>query len=320
MLNPLQAEQDQSQPENTGRGWQRLVSLVVAGLLTCVAGWWVQRVRTAGGLSLPYIRPDIIVVSFLCVLPFAMRIAEWMFAVLKQRNRILFLTLQLVFFIGTAGIFSLAFTSDQASVTLSQEDAWESYVLRPVIAFWIMMTSLFIAGTLFRFQEPMSTQRQGILVWLLLVITALAVPAFYIQSRVDEMVTRIDEYLGSGRLGDARQLTREVCLLSPWGKISGTPVGDLARDLDRDCYEIERNLAFMKRRPVPSEEFTYQQARLLTILGQPAAAARLLEAWTGKSGTSPLTYQLLGTIYQQQENWERSEQCCRQALTAWEKL
>lgn len=318
--NQFQPASLESPPENDSQTPGRIVSFVTAGVLMCGVGWWVQSVRAAGGLSLPYVRPDIIVVIFLCMFPLAMLFAEWMFAVLKRRNPLLFLIVQFVLFFGTAGIFIFAFSSDQASVTLSQEDAWESFMLRPVIAFWVMLTSLLLAGTFFRFPEPAAIPRQGAWVWLLVCITALIVPAFYIQSRVDEMVTNTEEYLGSGRLGDARQGVREICVLSPWEKIDGTSVGDMARDLDRDCYEIERNLAFMARRPVPSEEFTYQRARLLSILGQTSAAARLLEPWTRKPGTSPLSYQLLGNIYQQQENWAESERYYRRALKAWKTL
>ncbi|WP_339735117.1 tetratricopeptide repeat protein [uncultured Gimesia sp.] len=318
--NQLEADSIESPSENDIQTPARTVSLVTAGVLTCGVAWWIQRVRAEGGLSLPYVRLDIMVVSFLCMLPLAMLLVEAMFAVLKRRNRFIFLTVQFVLFIGTAGLFFLAFTSDQASVTLSQDDAWEFFLLRPVIAFWIMVSSLLLVGNLFPFQESASMPRQGALVWLLVGITALVVPAFYVQSRVDEMVTKTEENLGSGRLGDARQGVREICVLSPWEEIGGASVRDLARDLDRDCYEIERNLAFMARRPVQSEEFTYQRARLLSILGQRSAAARLLKTWTGKPGASPLSYQLLGNIYQQQENWGESERYYRRALKAWETL
>lgn len=318
--NQLQADNLEGLPVNGNQISRRTVASLTAGILTIVVGWWVQNVRAEGGLSLPYVRPDMIVVSFLCMLPLAMLFSDSIFVELKRRNHILLIAVQFVLFLGTAGIFILAFTVDQPSVTLSQEDGWEAFVLRPVIAFWIMMTCLLLAGNVFPFQESVATPRQGALVWSLVCITALVVPAFYIQSRVIEMVTQTEEYLGSGRLGDARQLTREICVLSPWEKIGETPVGDLARDLDRDCYEIERNLAFMERRPVQGEEFTYQRARLLSILGQTSDAACLLAPWTQKLGTSPLSYQLLGNIYQHQENWAESERYYRRALKAWETL
>ncbi|QDT41518.1 Tetratricopeptide repeat protein [Gimesia alba] len=318
--NQLQADSRESLPELDCRTASRTVAFVTAGILTSLAGWWVGSVRVEGGLSLPYVRADLIVVSFLCMSPLAILLAESMTGVLKRHNRVLFWTVEFVLFIGAAGILFLALTGDRTSVTLGQDDAWESFILRPTIAFWLLISSLLLAGNLFRYQESASTPRQGALVWLLVCITALVVPAFYTQSRVDEMVTQTEEYLGSGRLGDARKLTREICVLSPWQNIGGTSAGDLARDLDRDCYEIERNLAFMKRRPVQSEEFHFQQARLLSILGQLTAAIRLLEPWTGKSGASPLSYQLLGNIYQQQENWEKSERYYQRALKAWKSL
>lgn len=318
--NQLQADSKESLPENDCRTASRTVAFVTAGILTSLAGWWVGGVRTEGGLSLPYVRPDLIVVCFLCMSPLAILLAESMTGILKRHNRVLFWTVEFVLFIGAAGILFLALTGDQTSVTLDQDDAWESFILRPTIAFWLLISSFLLAGNLFRFQESASTPRQGALVWLLVCTTALVVPAFYTQSRVDEMVTQTEEYLGSGRLGDARKLTREICVLSPWQNIGGTSAGDLARDLDRDCYEIERNLAFMKRRPVQSEEFHFQQARLLSILGQPSAAIRLLEPWIRKSEASPLSYQLIGNIYQQQKNWINSERYYQRALMAWKKL
>lgn len=316
----LQESEMRNPPDQPSQTTRRTVSFMTAIGLTCLVGWWVQSVRARGGLTLPYVRPDVIVINFLCMLPLAILVSEWIFRVLKQRSFHLFLILQSVFIVGTGGIVVLALTGDQTSVTLSDYDAWESFVLRPALAFWIMASALLAIGNLSRSAVTAQTSRPGTLVWLLVWTTALVVPAFYTQSRVDEMVTRINDYLGSGRMGDARQLTREVCVLSPWEKIGGNPAGDVARDLDRDCFGIEQSLALMKRRPVHSEEYTYHEARLLTMLGQRAAAIRLLEPWTGKNSTSPLTYQLLGNIFQQQESWADSERQYRQALKAWQKL
>lgn len=318
--NRFQGSELVNPPDHPSQTPRRTISLLTAMGLTCLVGWWVQSVRAKGGLSLPYVRPDIIIINFLCMLPLSVLVSEWIFGVLKPRRFRLFLILQTVFFMGTGGIILLAWSSHHASSTLSGYDAWESFGLRPALAFWIMTSAVLAVGNLPGCQQPVQTARQGIVVWGLVWITALLVPSFYIQSRVIEMVTTIDEYLGSGRMGDARVLTREVCILSPWEKMGGMPVGDLARDLDLDCHGIEQSLALMNRRPVHSEEYTYHEARLLTILGRRAAAVRLLEPWTGKPSTSPLTYQLLGNIFQQQENWPDSERQYQRALKAWQKL
>ena len=318
--NRFQADSRESLPEHDFWTASRMLALVTAGILTSLAGWWTGSVRAAGGMSVPYVRPDIIVVSFLCMVPLAILFAESMTGILKRNHRLMYLTVEFVLFIGAAGILFLAFKGDQTSVTLDQDDAWESFLLRPTIAFWLLVSSCLLARNLFRFQESVTTPHQGAMVWLLVCIIALVIPAFYAQSRVDEIVTQTEEYLGSGRLGDARKLTREMSVLSPWQKVAGMSAGDLARDLDRDCYEIERNLAFMKRRPVQSEEFHFQQARLLSILGQRAAAIRLLEPWIRKSGASPLSYQLIGNIYQQQKNWVESERFYQRALKSWKML
>jgi|GEM_PF-3420148 len=307
-------------PDPPSQTPRRTISFLTAIGLTCLVGWWVQSVRVKGGLSLPYVRSDIIVVNFLCMLPLSVLLSEWMFGVLKPRRFHVFLILQTVFLVGAGGIILLALNSDQTSSTLSGYDAWESFGLRPALAFWVMTSAILAVGNLPGCQEPAHTSRQGILVWGLVWVTALLVPSFYIQSRVNEMVTTIEEYLGSGRLGDARELTREVCILSPWERMGGMPIGDLARDLDLDCHGIEQSLALMNRRPVRSEEYMYHESRLLTILGQRASAVRLLEPWTGTPSTSPLTYQLLGNIYQQQKNWPDSKQQYQRALKAWQKL
>lgn len=294
---------------------------IVAGLfIASLAGWWVQSIRNAGGLSLPYARADIIIVNFLCMLPLAIVVSEWIQGRLKHHSLGLYKIVNMVALIGAVCILAFVFSSSQASGTLSGYDAWESFLLRPVLAFWLNLSLLLIAGMLFRTEILQGMVHPGKLVWITLCLTALLVPVLYIQSRVDEMVTQVDEYLGSGRLGDARQLVREVCILSPWGKIGGQPAGDVARDLDHDCFGVKQSLAVMNQQAAHNEESTYHRARLLAILGEDSAATDLLRPWYEKSTASPLTSQLLGNIYQQQHDWEDSQQAYRRALQAWKKL
>lgn len=294
---------------------------IVAGLfIACLAGWWAQSIRNSGGLSLPYARADITIVNFLCMLPLAIVVTEWMQGVLKYHSPGLFKIVNLIALTGTAGILVFLFSSSHASGALSEYDAWESFILRPVIAFWLILSLLLLAGRFFRTEIPQGSVRAGKLVWSTVCLTALLVPVFYIQSRVDEMAQQVDEYLGSGRLGDARQVVREVCILSPWGKIGGQPADDVARDLDHDCFGVERSLAYMNQQTSHNEESTYHRARLLAILGEDQAAIDLLLPWYDKSTVSPLTSQLLGNLYQQQQHWAESQQAYRRALQAWEKL
>jgi tetratricopeptide (TPR) repeat protein len=294
---------------------------IVAGLfIASLAGWWVQSVRSAGGLSLPYARADIIIVNFLCMLPLAMIVSEWIQGVLKYHSPGLYKIVNMIALIGAVGIVAFVLSSSQISGTLSAYDAWESLILRPLLAFWLNLSLLLTAGLLFRTEIPEGSVQPGKLVWGTVCLIALLVPAFYIQSRVDEMAGKVDEYLGSGRLGDARQLVREVCILSPWGKIGGQPAGDVARDLDHDCYGVGQSLAVMNQQAGHTEESTYHRARLLAILGEDAAAVDLLRPWYAKSTASPLISQLLGNIYQQQHDWADSQQAYCRALNAWEKL
>ncbi|QDU10030.1 tetratricopeptide repeat protein [Gimesia aquarii] len=319
-LNPLKDYYEFNTSDHVNRSRDRTVSFLFAILLTCLAGWWLQNIHSAGGLSLPYVRSDIIIVSLLCMLPLALLLSEWVCVELKRRRFQLFLLVQSLFFIGTLIILIQAVNNAQSSSTFSGGDAWESLVLRPTVAFFVMTSLLLVVGNLVLTQETTQIKSKGALVWFLALLTALVVPTFYVESRVDEVVTNIEEYIASGRLGDARRLTREVTVLSPWAEIDSKSAGDVAHDLDRACYDLEQSLAFMKLRPVPSEEQTYHAARLHTILGQPTKAIRLLEPWSDKSSTSPLTLQLLGNIYQHQENWVNSERYFRRSLKAWQKL
>ncbi|WP_339686878.1 tetratricopeptide repeat protein [Gimesia maris] len=295
--------------------------ILLAIILACLTGWWVSTVRDAESLSLPYLRVDIAIVCFVCMLPLVMLSSDWLFRVFSHHSPPLFKLVQIIFYTGAAGILIMALTSSHPNGTLSRYDAWESMILRPVLSFWLMMTLCLIEGQISkRGKTSESNSKQGFLIWGLALMTAVLVPAIYIQSRVDEIVTTVEESLGSGRLGDARRLTREVCVLAPWQKIGDLPAGDLARDLDRSCYEIERNLGFMQLEPVGSEEAAYQQARLLTILGKGEAAIRLLAPWKDQKTVSPLTCQLLGNIYQQQEQWGESERWYQKSLNAWKRL
>ncbi|WP_417375346.1 tetratricopeptide repeat protein [Gimesia maris] len=295
--------------------------ILLAIILACLTGWWVSTVRDAESLSLPYLRVDIAIVCFVCMLPLVMLSSDWLFRVFSHHSPPLFKLVQIIFYTGAAGILIMALTSSHPNGTLSRYDAWESMILRPVLAFWLMMTLCLIEGQISkRGKTSESSSKQGFLIWGLALMTAVLVPAIYIQSRVNEIVTTVEESLGSGRLGDARRLTREVCVLAPWQKIGDLPAGDLARDLDRSCYEIERNIGFMQLEPVGSEEAAYQQARLLTILGKGEAALRLLAPWKDQKTVSPLTCQLLGNIYQQQEQWGESERWYQKSLNAWERL
>ncbi|EDL59949.1 tetratricopeptide repeat protein [Gimesia maris] len=295
--------------------------ILLAIILACLTGWWVSTVRDAESLSLPYLRVDIAIVCFVCMLPLVILSSDWLFRVFSHHSPPLFKLVQIIFYTGAAGILIMALTSSHPNGTLSRYDAWESMILRPVLAFWLMMTLCLIEGQISkRGKTSESNSKQGFLIWGLALMTAVLVPAIYIQSRVNEIVTTVEESLGSGRLGDARRLTREVCVLAPWQKIGDLPAGDLARDLDRSCYEIERNLGFMQLEPVGSEEAAYQQARLLTILGKGEAAIRLLAPWKDQKTVSPLTCQLLGNIYQQQEQWGESERWYQKSLNAWKRL
>lgn len=295
--------------------------ILLAIILACLTGWWVSTVRDAESLSLPYLRVDIAIVCFVCMLPLVMLSSDWLFRVFSHHSPPLFKLVQIIFYTGAAGILIMALTSSHPNGTLSRYDAWESMILRPVLSFWLMMTLCLIEGQISkRGKTSESNSKQGFLIWGLALMTAVLVPAIYIQSRVDKIVTTVEESLGSGRLGDARRLTREVCVLAPWQKIGDLPAGDLARDLDRSCYEIERNLGFMQLEPVGSEEAAYQQARLLTILGKGEAAIRLLAPWKDQKTVSPLTCQLLGNIYQQQEQWGESERWYQKSLNAWKRL
>lgn len=295
--------------------------ILLAIILACLTGWWVSTVRDAESLSLPYLRVDIAIVCFVCMLPLVMLSSDWLFRVFSHHSPPLFKLVQIIFYTGAAGILIMALTSSHPNGTLSRYDAWESMILRPVLAFWLMMTLCLIEGQISkRGKTSESSSKQGFLIWGLALMTAVLVPAIYIQSRVNEIVTTVEESLGSGRLGDARRLTREVCVLAPWQKIGDLPAGDLARDLDRSCYEIERNLGFMQLESRENEEAIYQQARLLTILGKRSAALRLLAPWKDQKTVSPLTCQLLGNIYQQQEQWGESERWYQKSLNAWKRL
>lgn len=318
--NPLQQSNRVNNSGHTNQSRGRTVSSLAAIILTCIAGWWLQNIRSAGGMSLPYVRPDIIIVSLLCVLPLALLLSEWVFVVLKRRRFQLFLVVQSLFFVGTVIILIQAVNSNHSSSTFNNYDAWESFVLRPAVALWVIICFLLVVGNILPSQKTTQTKSPGALAWCLASITAFVVPVFYIESRVDGMVTQIEEYLGSGRMGDARRLTREVAVLSPWSEIDDKSADAIARDLDRACYDLEQSLVFMKQRPVSSEEQTYHAARLHTILGEPAVAISLLDPWSEKSSTSPLTFQLLGNIYQHQENWSDSERHFRRSLKAWQKL
>lgn len=299
----------------------RSLIILLAIILSCLMGWWVSTVRNTGSLSLPYLRVDIAIVCFVCMLPVAILISDWLCRVFRHQSPPLFKLVQIIFYIGAAVILILALSSSPPSGTLSSYDAWESIILRPVLAFWLMLTVCLFEGQVSRRGTYSDLSwKQGLLIWGLALITAILVPSIYIQSRVDETVATIDESLGSGRLGEARRLTREVCVLVPWQKISGLPAGDLARDLDRSCYEIERNLAYMQLEPADSEESAYQRARLLTILGKGEAAIRVLAPWKDQQTVSPLTCQLLGNIYQQQEQWGESEDWYQKSLDAWKRL
>ncbi|WP_417388253.1 tetratricopeptide repeat protein [Gimesia sp.] len=307
--------------EATNESPSRSLIILLAIILSCLSGWWVSTVRDAGSLSLPYLRVDIAIVCFVCMLPLVILCSDWLFRIFSHHSPPLFKLVQIIFYTGAAGILVMALTSKSPSGTLSSYDAWESIILRPVLAFWLLMTLCLIEGQISgRGKSAESTFQQGLLIWGLALLTAILVPAIYIQSRVDEIVTTVEESLGSGRLGDARRLTREVCVLAPWQKISGMPAGDLARDLDRSCYEIERNLGYMQLEAKENEEAIYQRARLLTILGNRSEALRLLAPWKDQKTVSPLTCQLLGNIYQQQEQWEESEIWYRKSLNAWKRL
>lgn len=318
--NPLQQSNRVNNSDHTNQSRGRTVSSLAAIILTCIAGWWLQNIRGAGGMSLPYVRPDIIIVNLLCMFPLSLLLSEWVFVVLKRRRFQLFLVVQSLFFLGTMVILILAINSDHSSNTFNSYDAWESFVLRPSVALWVMTSLLLVVGNLYLSQEKNQIKIPRASVWCLALITALVVPAFYIESRVEEMVTKTKEYLGSGRMGDARRLTREVAVLSPWVAIDNKSAGDFARDLDRACYDLEQSLTFMKQRPVSTEEQAYHAARLHAILGQPAEAIMLLEPWSAKTSTSPLIFQLMGNINQQQENWADSERHFGRSLKAWQKL
>ena len=60
--------------------------ILLAIILACLTGWWVSTVRDAESLSLPYLRVDIAIVCFVCMLPLVMLSSDWLFRVFSHHH------------------------------------------------------------------------------------------------------------------------------------------------------------------------------------------------------------------------------------------
>ena len=71
--------------------------ILLAIILACLTGWWVSTVRDAESLSLPYLRVDIAIVCFVCMLPLVILSSDWLFRVFSHHSPPLFKLVQIIF-------------------------------------------------------------------------------------------------------------------------------------------------------------------------------------------------------------------------------
>jgi len=169
--------------------------------------------------------------------------------------------------------------------------------------------AVFLIGT----QSDRSRLSRASLGLGLLLVTLPAVTQF--QALVHARQTELQELLAQSRLNEARRLAGELVLADPGCEISGQPIGLLSRQLNEHLQILSQQARLLSADH--SLGGRIESGRILAILGERDAAIECLTAAIEQQPRSAQTWQILGAVYEHQEEWSDALQAYQTAAELW---
>lgn len=146
-----------------------------------------------------------------------------------------------------------------------------------------------------------------------LLVTLPVVTQF--QALVSARQTELQELLGQSRLSEARRAAGELALADPSCQISGQPIGLLSRQLAEHLQSLSRQAQHLSADR--SLDGRIELGRVLAILSERDAAVESLTAAIEQQPRSARAWQILGAVYEHQEEWSNALQAYHTAAELW---
>jgi hypothetical protein len=295
-------------PHLEGRpaGARTLAVLLLTGVLVMGAGSAATGKWDGGRAPTPFIWSDVAVVHLTCALPLAVMLA----AVVTGR-------------VSAAGIFGAAGGCLAVGLTPLLAAAGPGSVLgvaaRATSALGLVtgavLLATVLAGTRHRSGAGRSGWRQAAAFGAVGAVALLVPPATYVEARCRHDLTRLGEFVEQSRVGEARDLARELAALDPTRTWNDRPLPEVAGTLDRAAADLERRVAGpLRTYAAPRERFDRGVA--LAMLGRTDAALDALRPLTDP-GAAAEVGNLRGTIFEARGEWEPGLEAYRAARAAW---
>ncbi len=144
------------------------------------------------------------------------------------------------------------------------------------------------------------------------VIVLTLVPAVYVGARCRHDMTRLGEYLGQSRFGEAREIVHALVMIEPNGEWNGRPLVQVREDVDGVVKDLEARVG-SRLSPLATPQERFSRGRMRAMLDRTDEALDSLKPLRG-----PEVDSLRGTIYQTREEWEPALASFRDARKAWE--
>ncbi len=282
--------------------------VVIAGMLAIAFGFLMTEADGADDVARwPYVWREVVIAYFLCALP----AARWLeLLVVRQKT-------SLAAACGAAAVLTAVWlgTMSQANGSPLQDASTLTLnAIRTGLAVVVATATLILSRRLcwigIRSFHQSAHEAGTNTCWRLFPLLASLlfvglVPAAFVDSRQTYTQKKLAEYLAVSRLGQARRLAGQLCVLSPNLPFGKATIQQIAVELDDRVRQIERQISTQ----LPSAATVNQRlerARLCAILGRVAEARKTLQPLVSTNPPHAPACVLLGTAYEWAEDWPTS--------------
>lgn len=293
-------------------------TLLVGGFLLAVVSMAAVAAKDGSIAQSPFVWLDVVIVSVLCAMPFALAVTERTIAGIPR----------VVAVVGSLLVLSAAreFMAPYAASSLlfrGTNTEWDLALARLIITVSACLAGTTLVAALWPRNRGTAPRwrREGAIAGPLLLAVAAFVPEAYLDARCRRERERMLEFAGSDRVTDALRVAETLAMLRPGDTVE---VGSRSRKISIARYaailqqqtgELEQQLAGLPRSDDPAVRL--QRGRLLAQLSRRDEAVReLLPAAESKAAQKLDACLLLGTIHEHSEDWETSLAWYQQALDA----
>ncbi len=178
------------------------------------------------------------------------------------------------------------------------------------------MTAIAVAARLAFPQATGSTTQTSpaSMLWLGALLAVL--PAWtQFHATVEKSQQSLTELIGQHQLGEALQVAGELSLAAPDLRISSRPVSSVRDDLAAQLNGLVQQAQQIAGEASP--ESRIQLGRTFAILGEPELALESLQQGLAFQPDSAQAWQILGTVYEHQQDWPAARRAYTRAVELW---